>query len=132
MEATAEVPAIATAALEWINGNKSDADYLALLRAEYPKAIDFWCRHGAGVFGKFAEIHAALGISLEQCAISNIAKCTAVRGSKKYRESISVCPVRFPVADLILRLDPLIVFIACNDPKARIPDVQATVARRVY
>jgi hypothetical protein len=133
MDATPEVSAIGAAALEWINGDRSDSAYLALLRAEYPKAIDFWCRHGGGVFRKFAEIRAALGSSLEQCAVSNIAKCTAVRGSKKYCESINACPVRFPVTDLIARLDPVIVFIACNDTNARIPGVvQATATRRVY
>ena len=121
MDATPEVPAIAAAALDWINGDRSDSDYLTLVRSKYPKAIDFWCRHAGGVFRKFAKIGAELGISLEQCAISNIAKCTAVSGSKKYGKSISGCPLLFPLTDLIQLLDPVVVFIACNDLNARLP-----------
>lgn len=132
MDATPEVPAIGDGAVEWINGHRSDSDYLAMLRVEYPRAINFWCRNGGGVFRKFTEIRAALGVSLGQCAISNIAKCTAVRGSKKYCESISACPLRFPLTDLIALLDPVIAFIACNDTNARIPGVGSTSTRRVY
>lgn len=132
MDATPEVPAIGSAALQWIGGDLSDSDYLALLRAKYPEAINFWSRGGGGVFRKFGAIRAALGISLEQCAISNIAKCTAMGRSAKYRESISACPVRFPLTCLIARLDPVLVFIACNDQKARLAGVESTAARRLY
>ena len=93
MDATPS-PAIGTAALEWINGDRSDSDYLAVLRAEYPKAIDFWCRHGRGVFRKFAEIRAALGeTGWSNARFRTSRSVPRLRGSKKYCESINA-PVR--------------------------------------
>jgi hypothetical protein len=132
MDSAPGIPEIGAAAKEWIRGDRSDSEYLALLRAEYPATVEYGGRHGASVFAKFASIRANLTISLEQSATTNIAKCTAVTGSTKYGESILACPMRFPLADLISRLDPVLVFIACNDSKARLTDVENTSSRRVY
>jgi hypothetical protein len=132
MDSAPGIPKIGAAAVEWIRGDRSDSEYLALLRAEYPAAIEYGGRHGSSVFAKFASIRANLSISLEQSATTNIAKCTAVTGSTKYGESIIACPMRFPLTDLISRLDPVLVFIACNDSKARLTRVESTSTRRAY
>ena len=135
LNAAPRIDEVRKAAREWIGGERSDAadaNYLALLRDVYPGAIDCWC-HGSSVFAKFAKISADLGIAFkQQCATGNIAKCSAPSGSSKYSKSISRCPQCFPLTALIALLDPVLVFIACNDPMAWLPGVECTPTRHVY
>ncbi len=132
MAPTPYLSALGNVALEWIAGKISGADYLARVRAQYSAAMSSWAR-GQSVFQKFADIRAKLGISLEQTATTNIAKCSTPSGNQKsYYASINACRKLFALTDLIARLDPVVVFIACNDPNARISGVVSTSARRVY
>lgn len=126
------LPALGDVAMEWISGKISAADYLARMRTMYSIAMRTWAG-GQSIFQKFADIRAALSLLPEQTATTNIAKCSTPSGNQKlYYASVNQCPLLFPLTDLIARLDPVIVFIACNDSGARISGVQSTSAHRVY
>jgi hypothetical protein len=127
------LPDLAAAALDWIKGRQADADYLARVRKDYSAAmtgVPGWSK--SGVWRQFADIRLRLGITPQQTAATNLAKCALPSGHKNYNKPIAACPQRFPLSHLINALDPVIVFVACGNKAAPLRDLEATATPRVY
>ena len=131
------IQSLGAAGATWIReGRVGDAAYLAAMRLYYPEAARFW-QNSRGVFWNFCALRAELKVDLEQVAIANLAKCYASPEKKdpkkKYSQVIAECPNpnRFPLRDLVERLNPAIIFIATTSDCARLDGVKHD-GRRVF
>lgn len=142
------VPAVkawgATPRTEASDTEASDRTYLSVVEKAYVDAIPRWIRwtepSGAirvgTVRSNFEKILVSLGLSFEDVAFTNLAKCALPAGTK---QSLDMSRIRaheraWPLAKLIEKIDALYVVIAKDNkvvnPIVRIPTSDQRIIRR--
>jgi hypothetical protein len=121
-----------------------DRSYLSVVEKAYLDAIPRWIRwtepDGAirigAVWSNFEKILNTLGLSFEDVAFTNLAKCALPAGTKQGVETrrIRAHERAWPLAKLIDKIDPLYVIIAKDNkvvtPIVRIPTSDQRIIRR--
>lgn len=114
---TAEMLTLQQMARSWAvhpRSDQGDAHFLSEVRSAYPKSMKAWIDQGDGKVGRvWANISRVLGIfglEMTEVAFTNLAKCAAPPGASIDKRIIA-CNARFPILDLVGKIDPLVVVL---------------------
>jgi hypothetical protein len=101
---------------------RDDYRYVRDLRRAYPAAVGQWINQVGGkrgvVWANITRLLSIFAVDISEIAFTNLAKCVAPVGANTDKPAIE-CDQRFPILDLVDRIEPLTVIVLKDSSKTR-------------